>query len=123
MVLPKPIGESANHAKRAYEHIINSVKSSTPPEGHHVVIVVEGPSGPVYVTDIGYANPDLLFFNGLVDPDGDGLAPRKTEIIQHVSQLNFSLIYLPDAPDIPAPKAKAKIGFLGDRLEEDSNNE
>lgn len=38
----------------------------------------------MHVTDIGYSNPSLIHFYGYVND-------KKTELIQHVSQLNFLL--------------------------------
>ncbi|MEE1002914.1 MAG: DUF6173 family protein [Acutalibacteraceae bacterium] len=37
------------------------------------------------VTEIGYHNPDVLFFYGYINNN-------KTQLIQHVSQLNFLLL-------------------------------
>lgn len=54
------------------------------------------------VTEIGYQNPDMLYFYGYIDGN-------RTQLIQHVSQLNFVLIAVrKEDPDRP-PR---RIGFI-----------
>lgn len=38
----------------------------------------------LYVTNIGYANPSLIYFHGFIEGEG-----AESQLIQHVSQLNF----------------------------------
>ena len=53
------------------------------------------------VTEIGYANPYLMFFHGFVDD-------KPATLIQHMNQLNFLLWAVPKSqPDAPA----RRIGF------------
>ena len=53
------------------------------------------------VTEIGYQNPDLMYFYGYVDG-------HEAQLIQHISQLNFLLQAVPKEN----PNAKARrIGF------------
>lgn len=55
----------------------------------------------MYVTDIGYQNPDMLYFYGYINGN-------KTQLIQHMSQLNFVLMAVKkDEPERPA----RRIGF------------
>ena len=56
------------------------------------------------VTDIGYQNPDMLYFYGYINGN-------ETQLIQHVSQLNFILMAVKkDEPERP-PR---RIGFVAD---------
>lgn len=54
------------------------------------------------VTNIGYQNPDVLFFYGFCNG-------QKAQLIQHVSQLSFMLL----AMKKPEPERKPnRIGFI-----------
>jgi hypothetical protein len=53
------------------------------------------------VADIGYANPSLITFYGYVNG-------QYSELIQHISQLNFLLIACPKAEPEKPPR---RIGF------------
>lgn len=56
------------------------------------------------VTDIGYQNPDMLYFYGYING-------RDAQLIQHISQLNFALMTVKkEEPERP-PR---RIGFQGD---------
>ena len=56
------------------------------------------------VEDIGYQNPDMLYFYGNINGN-------KAQLIQHVSQLNFALMTAKkEEPDRP-PR---RIGFICD---------
>lgn len=56
------------------------------------------------VDEIGYQNPDLLYFYGTVNGN-------EAQLIQHISQLNFLLMTQPK----PEPQAKPRrIGFATD---------
>lgn len=60
------------------------------------------------VDEIGYQNPDLLYFYGTVNGN-------EAQLIQHISQLNFLLMTQPK----PEPQAKPRrIGFATDDEEE-----
>ena len=55
----------------------------------------------MYVTDIGYQNPDMLYFYGYINGN-------ETQLIQHTSQLNFVLMAVKkEEPERP-PR---RIGF------------
>ena len=63
-----------------------------------------GQSMIMQVDDIGYQNPDMLFFYGYINGN-------KTQLIQHSSQLNFMLMTVKkEEPDRP-PR---RIGFITD---------
>lgn len=53
------------------------------------------------VTEIGYCNPDILFFYGNVDGN-------EVQLIQHMSQLNFMLMAVKKEDDEKEPN---RIGF------------
>ena len=56
------------------------------------------------VTDIGYQNPDMLYFYGYINGN-------ETQLIQHVSQLNFILMAVKkEEPERP-PR---RIGFAAE---------
>ena len=66
-----------------------------------------GTSMIMQVTDIGYQNPDMLYFYGYINGN-------ETQLIQHVSQLNFVLMAVKkDEPNRPA----RRIGFRIDNEE------
>lgn len=57
----------------------------------------------LYVTDIGYANPSLIYFYGYIE--GKGV---EAQLIQHVSQLNFLIT---SGKKIDDSKPARRIGF------------
>ncbi len=66
-----------------------------------VALASFGTSMIMQVTDIGYQNPDILYFYGYINGN-------QTQLIQHVSQLNFVLMAVKkEEPDRP-PR---RIGF------------
>ena len=69
-----------------------------------VALASFGASMIMQVTDIGYHNPALLYFYGYINGN-------QTQLIQHVSQLNFVLRAVKkEEPDRP-PR---RIGFITD---------
>jgi len=69
-----------------------------------------GDAGVIRIEGMGYYAPDILTFYGS-DPTG-----AKTQLVQHVSQLNVMLRTLPKEVDQPEPN---RIGFrLARDLEE-----
>lgn len=61
-----------------------------------------GDAGVIRIEGMGYFDPDILTFYGT---DGDG---TKTQLIQHVGQLNVMLRALPVALETETP---TRIGF------------
>ena len=59
------------------------------------------------VTDIGYQNPDILYFWGYVNGN-------EAQLIQHMSQLNFLLMAVKKENPEDEPK---RIGFIVDEEE------
>lgn len=68
-----------------------------------VKLVAYGNSFQFYLTGLGYQNPYIIIFKGVLD-DGSPI-----ELLQHVSQINFVLIKL--KKQLPE-KPKRKIGFM-----------
>lgn len=60
-----------------------------------------GSSITMYVTDIGYQNPDMLYFYGFVNG-------KNTQLIQHISQLNFLIT---SVERLDKSKPARRIGF------------
>ena len=63
-----------------------------------------GTSVLMYVSDIGYQNPDILYFYGIVNG-------QEAQLIQHMSQLNFLLMAVKKEHPEDEPK---RIGFIVD---------
>lgn len=61
-----------------------------------------GTSIVMQVIDIGYQNPDILYFWGYVNGN-------KAQLIQHISQLNFLLMAVPTENPHEEPR---RIGFV-----------
>lgn len=96
------------HADYQYEVIIERIKEfeDSLDEEHEVALKLSsfGQSITLSVTDIGYSNPSILTFHGLV---GDSCAT----LIQHVSQLSFLLLSVKKANPEAPPR---RIGFERD---------
>ena len=92
-------------ADTCYEHIMTQVRSfqDTLDNEHEVGVMLSsfGKNIVMNVDDIGFQNPNLLYFYGTVDGS-------EAQLIQHMSQLNFLLIALKKQdPEMP-PR---RIGF------------
>ncbi|MBQ8280677.1 MAG: hypothetical protein IJZ23_12620 [Roseburia sp.] len=73
---------------------------------HEVALLLAsfGSSITLAVTDIGYQNPDLLYFYGTING-------KEAQLIQHTSQLNFLLTAI-EREDKTKPARR--IGFMTD---------
>ncbi len=95
------------NAKYQYKLIIEQIKTfeSKLDDSQEVGIKLAsfGQSILLQVTDIGYANPYLLYFYGYVDN-------QPTTLIQHIFNLNFLLTAIKRNPSKP----KRTIGFISD---------
>lgn len=102
--LKQPISRKSS-AKWAYERLILYIKNfeETLDNQHEVAMGFTGAeAGVIRIEGIGYFDPDLVTFYGS-DPQG-----TKTQLIQHVTQLNVMLRALPKQVASDAPK---RIGF------------
>ncbi len=100
-------------AQWAYERVVLYIKSFEEQLGneHEVAMAFTGgDAGVLKIEGMGYFDPDIVTFYGN-DPAGG-----RTQLIQHVSQLNVMLRALPKEADDAAPN---RIGF---RLVEDLEN-
>ena len=106
--LPKQLqgpAEQKSPARWAYERLIVYIQNFEKQldEEHEVAMgFVGGDAGVIRIEGMGYFDPDLVTFYGS-DPAG-----TKTQLIQHVTQLNVMLRALPKNIDQPTPN---RIGF------------
>lgn len=101
-------------ARWAYERIIIYLKNfeDSLDDEHEVAMgFTGGDAGVLRIEGMGYFDPDVVTFYGR-DPTG-----AKTQLVQHVTQLNVMLRALPKAVQAEAPK---RIGFRLARDLEDS---
>ena len=80
-------------------------------ENHEVGVLLAsfGSSVLMNVTELGYQNPDMLFFYGYVNGN-------EARLIQHVSQLNFLLMSVEKEDKTQPPR---RIGFRSSSDEEE----
>lgn len=88
-----------------YEKIAEQIEKyqNTLDNDHEIGLLLTsfGTSILMQVTEIGFQNPDLIYFYGYVDG-------KKAQLIQHSSQLNFLLTSVEKADKSKPPK---RIGF------------
>lgn len=115
--LPKTMQEPTAHkspAQWAYERIIMHIKKfeETLDNDHEVGMgFAGGDAGVIKIEGLGYFDPDIVTYHG---SNADG---AKTQLIQHVSQLNVMLTASPKQVDQAEPN---RIGFqLAQELERD----
>ncbi len=107
-VLPKALAEPSNKkspAQWAYERIIMYIQNFEKQldNDHEVGLgLAGGNTGVIRIEGLGYYDPDIVTYYGV----NEGGA--KTQLIQHVSQLNVTLIASPKHIDQPEP---TRIGF------------
>ncbi|WP_376876828.1 DUF6173 family protein [Albirhodobacter sp. R86504] len=106
--------EQKSEAQWAYERLVLFIKNfeeQLDQDQEIALGMTGGTSGALRIEGLGYFAPDILTFYGRNE---QGV---RTQLIQHVSQLNFSLVALPKE----APEEKPRrIGF---RLFEDIERE
>lgn len=100
----KPL-RNYNHADWKYEKIIEEIRKFEEDldSEHEIAISLAsfGSSITMIVTFIGYQNPDMLYFYGLVNG-------KEAQLIQHVSQLNFLIT---SVERVDKTKPARRIGF------------
>lgn len=116
--LPKSVSQvpvdSKSPAQWAYERIILYIQNFEKQlDNEHEVAMgfAGGDTGVVRIEGLGYFDPDIITYYG---SDETG---TKTQLIQHVSQLNVMLRALPKRPEQAEP---TRIGF---RLAQDLGGE
>ena len=115
--LPKALTEPVTQkspAQWAYERIIMYIQNFEKQldNDHEVGVgLAGGEAGVIRIEGLGYYDPDIVTYYGV---NGVG---AKTHLIQHVSQLNVTLVASPKHVDQPEP---TRIGFrLAQALERD----
>ncbi len=101
-------------AQWAYERVILYIQNFEEQldEEHEVAIgFTGGEAGVLRIEGVGFFDPDIVTFYG-TDPGG-----AKTQLVQHVSQLNVLLRALPRPEDRARP---SRIGFRLARSLEDT---
>ncbi len=118
--LPAALKESPAHkspAQWAYERIIMYIKNFEEQlDNDHEVGMgfVGGDAGVIRIEGLGFYEPDLITFYG------SDMAGAKTQLVQHVSQLNVMLRAAPKHIDQAEPN---RIGFrLASALERDATS-
>ena len=110
-VAQKPV-DTKSAAEWAYQRLILYIQNFEKQldQEHEVAIgVTDGGAGLLRIEGIGYFDPDIVTFYG-VDPSG-----ARSQLIQHVSQLNVTLRALAKPGTQPEPR---RIGFrLAEELE------
>ena len=107
-VLPKALAESVQKkspAQWAYERIIMYIQNFEQQldNDHEVGLgLAGGNTGVIRIEGLGYYDPDIVTYYGVNE------AGAKTQLIQHVSQLNVSLVASAKHIDQPEP---TRIGF------------
>ncbi|WP_342078025.1 DUF6173 family protein [Yoonia sp. SS1-5] len=106
--MPKALAEPVakkSPAQWAYERIIMYIQNFEKQldNDHEVGMgLAGGNTGVIRIEGLGYYDPDIVTYYGTSE------AGAKTQLIQHVSQLNVTLIASPKHIDQPEPK---RIGF------------
>lgn len=94
-----------HNADWKYEKIMEQIQEfeNALDDDHEIALLLTafGTAVTMLVTDIGYQNPDILYFHGFVNN-------KYSTLIQHVSQLNFLLTSTERADKA---KPARRIGF------------
>lgn len=92
-------------AEEVFNHLQVRVKDfqESLPKNHELGIQLANFGGEraVHVRGMGYRNPNIIEFYGLLD------GRTQVAVVQHVSQLNFMLVAVPPVPEQPP----YRIGF------------
>lgn len=114
-VTRKPVTKKSP-AEWAYQRLILYIKNFEEQlDAEHEVAMgfTEGGAGVLKIEGVGFFEPDLITFYG---SDGAG---ARTQLIQHVSQLNVMLRALPKPEETPQAR---RIGFrLAQDLDQDAD--
>ncbi|MHC0054222.1 DUF6173 family protein [Actibacterium sp. D379-3] len=112
-VTRKPVDQKSA-AEWAYERVIlyiQNFEENLDAEHEIAMGFTGGDAGVLKIEGVGYFDPDIVTFYGT------DLTGARTQLVQHVSQLNVMLRALPKPENIPAAR---RIGFrLAADLEQD----
>lgn len=113
--LTKPVA-TKSPAQWAYERIIMYIQNFEQQldNDHEVGLgLAGGNTGVIKIEGLGYYDPDIVTYYGMNE------SGARTQLIQHVSQLNVTLVASPKHIDQPEPN---RIGFqLATALDEDAD--
>ena len=112
--LTRTPAEQKSTAQWAYERLILYIRNfeETLDDAHEIAMgFTGGDAGVMRIEGMGYFDPDIVTFHG------QDSAGAKTQLIQHVSQLNVMLRAMPKPSPQEAPR---RIGF---RLVADLEND
>lgn len=102
------VSRDYTHADWKYEKIKEQIEEFQAGLSDDVDVCVAlasfGTSMIMQVTDIGYQNPDMLYFYGYINGN-------ETQLIQHTSQLNFVLMAVKKEEPTRPPR---RIGFVSE---------
>ncbi len=117
--MPKALSESVakkSPAQWAYERIIMYIQNFEKQldNNHEVGLgLAGGMTGVIKIEGLGYYDPDIVTYYGMNE------SGARTQLIQHVSQLNVTLVASPKHIDQPEPN---RIGFqLAKALDDDED--
>ncbi|SMX45758.1 hypothetical protein COL8621_02883 [Actibacterium lipolyticum] len=112
-VVRKPV-DKKSAAEWAYERLIlyiQNFEEQLDSEQEIAIGMTGGNAGVLRIEGVGYFDPDIITFYG---SDESGM---RTQLVQHVSQLNVMLRALPKLEETPVAR---RIGFrLAEDLEQD----
>ncbi len=102
---PRDIGRNHHFADWQYDKIMKQIQNFEKEldNNHEIALLLAsfGTTVLMQVADLGYQNPDLMYFWGYVNG-------KYTQLIQHVSQLNFLITSIEKEDKSKPPK---RIGF------------
>ncbi|OCX66890.1 hypothetical protein BFP70_03415 [Thioclava sp. SK-1] len=114
--LARDTPESKSAAQWAYERLvlyIQNFEQSLQADEEVALGLTGSNAGVLKIEGIGYFAPDILTFYGT------NQSGARTQLIQHVSQLDVALVAMPKPVDAPAPR---RIGFrLARDLDDDGS--
>ena len=117
--LPKALNKAADQkspAQWAYERVIMYIQNFEKQldNDHEVGLgLASGNTGVIKIEGLGYYDPDIVTYYGINEMGA------RTQLIQHVTQLNVSLVASPKHIDQPEPN---RIGFrLASALDTDED--
>ncbi len=92
-------------AEEVFNHLLSRIKEFQANLPEHFELGIQlanfGAERALHVRGIGYRNPNIIEFYGLLDGD------KQVAVVQHVSQLNFLLVAVPPV----AEQEPYRIGF------------
>lgn len=95
-----------SYADNQYEILCNEIKQfqDNLDDEHEIGLITPYNSSKIFIiTDLGFHNPNLIYFYGYYDD-------HEAQLIQHVNQINILLTAIPKQPNKPL----RRVGFITD---------